>query len=155
MSAKEIYITSVALVLTIYIDEDGTAYLEQIIPTGSKPRYPVSRYFESHRTPLVEVRLAGEGTQKHKSSKSLVGSYVGVRLRYKSSTITESKGSRTFNATLSDPTSKITAISHLTIYDSMPILRARTTIRNDSSEDIIVTQVTSLVLGGLTTGSAK
>ncbi|KAL4981638.1 glycoside hydrolase superfamily [Aspergillus falconensis] len=155
MSAEEITIKSDALVLTISIDDDGAAYLEQIIPRGSKARCPVSRYFESHHAPLVEVRLAGEGTQKHKSSKSLVGSYVGVRLRYKSTVITNSEGSKTISVRLSDPTSKITTISHLTIYDSTPTLRATTTIRNDSPEDIIVTQVTSLVLGGLTAGSAK
>lgn len=46
-------------------------------------------------------------------------------------------------------------IVHLTVYGSTPTLRATTTIRNDSDQKLIVTQVTSLVLGGLTTGSTE
>ncbi|KAL4999841.1 glycoside hydrolase superfamily [Aspergillus recurvatus] len=155
MYAEQVTIKSDAIALTVSIDEDGAAYLDQIIPRGSTPRWPASKYFKSHHAPLVEVRLAGEGTQKHKSSKSLLGSYIGARLRCKFTEIRESEGSKTLDVTLSDLEANITVISHLTIYDSTPTLRATATIRNDSGQDIIVTQVTSLVLGGLTTGSAK
>ncbi|KAL4971794.1 glycoside hydrolase [Aspergillus desertorum] len=136
MSAEEITIKSDALAVTIYIDDDGAAYIERIIPRRGTPQRPVSRYFESHRAPLVEIRIAGEGTAKHNA-------------------VSDSEGSKTIDITLADPEANITVISHLTIYDSAPTLRAATTIRNDSLEDITVTQLTSLVVGGLTTGSAR
>ncbi|KAL4812419.1 glycoside hydrolase superfamily [Aspergillus spinulosporus] len=155
MTSQAILIKSNSLVVTICIDDEGAAYLEQVIPIGCTSRRPVSRYFESHHAPLVEVRLAGEGTQKHKSSKSLVGSYIGPRLRYKSSVIRDGEESKIADITLLEPRLNVTVIVHLTLYDWTPTLRASTTIRNDSDQGIIVTQVTSLVLGGLTTGSAR
>ncbi|KAL4925219.1 putative Melibiase subfamily [Aspergillus undulatus] len=127
MTTKVISVESDALQVSVHIDETGAAYLNQ--------------YFPTHHAPLVEVRLAGEGTEKHKSSKTLVGTYIGPQLL------------KTLNVTLAG--SKITVISHLTVYGSTPVVRATASIRNKSDGDIIVTQLTSLVLGGLTTGSAK
>ncbi|RDW68761.1 putative Melibiase subfamily [Aspergillus mulundensis] len=155
MCPQNITVESDALQLTIYIDEEGAAYLDQVIPAGSTPRRPVSKYFDTHRAPLVEVRLAGEGTQKHKSSKSLLGSYIGPRLHYKYHDIRADGGCKTLDVTLSSPKDKITVISHLALYNSTPTLRASATIRNDGNESVIITQITSLVLGGLTTGSEK
>ncbi|KAL4902072.1 hypothetical protein BDW74DRAFT_187047 [Aspergillus multicolor] len=155
MSPQSITVKSSSLELTIFIDEDGAAYLDQVIPTGSTPRQPVSKYFDSHRAPLVEIRLVGGATQKHKSSKSLVGSYIGSRLRYKSHDIHGNEELRILDVTLSSPEDKITVISHLALYNSTPTLRASATLRNNGNEAVTVTQMTPLVLGGLTAGSKE
>ncbi|KAL4967043.1 putative Melibiase subfamily [Aspergillus stella-maris] len=153
MPSKTISVESAALQVSVYIDDDGAAYLKEVIPAGGTSRSSVSKYFQNHYAPLVEVRLAGKGTEKHKSSKALVGTYVGPRLRYQSHEIRDEGESKTLNMTLSD--AGTTVISHLTVYESTPVLRASATMRNDSEQDITVTQLTSLVLGGLTTGTEK
>ncbi|KAJ0423256.1 glycoside hydrolase superfamily [Aspergillus carlsbadensis] len=153
MPSQTIPVESDALEVTVFVDEDGSVYLQQVIPRGSAPRPSVSKYFEASYAPLVEVRLAGEGTEKHKSSKTLVGSYVGPRLKYKSHEIQTGQGSKTLNVTLED--SKITVTAHLTVYDTTPVVRSTASIQNKADKDIVVTQLTSLVLGGLTTGSQK
>jgi alpha-galactosidase len=153
MPSQTISVESNALQVTVLIDEDGSAFLQQAIPRGSNPRPPASKYFQASYAPLIEVRLAGEGTEKHKSSKTLVGSYVGPRLKYKSHEIQTGEGRETLNVTLED--AKITVTAQLTVYDSTPVVRSTASIQNKSDKDIVITQLTSLVLGGLTTGSQK
>ncbi|KAL2812296.1 glycoside hydrolase superfamily [Aspergillus granulosus] len=153
MPSQTISVESNALQVNVLIDEDGSAYLQQVIPRGSTPRPSASKYFKASYAPLVEVRLAGQGTEKHKSSKTLVGTYVGPKLKYKSHQISTEEESKTLNVTLAD--SKITVTSHLTVYDSTPVVRSAASILNAGDKDVVVTQLTSLVLGGLTTGSQK
>ncbi|KAL4874595.1 glycoside hydrolase superfamily [Aspergillus karnatakaensis] len=153
MPSQTISVESEALRVSVFVDEQGAGYLKEVIPRGATPPPPASKYFSDSSAPLVEVRLAGEGTEKHKSSKALVGTYVGPRLKYQSHEIQTGDGTKTLNVTLSD--SKITVISHLTVYDSTPIVRATATIQNSSDSDVVLTQLTSLVLGGLTSSSAN
>ncbi|KAL5333156.1 glycoside hydrolase superfamily [Aspergillus crustosus] len=153
MPSQTISVESEALRVSVFVDEAGAAYLKEVIPRGSPPLQPASKHFSDSSAPLVEVRLAGEGTEKHKSSKTLVGTYVGPKLLYQSHTIQTGDGTKTLDVTLSDST--ITVTSHLTLYDSTPILRSTATIQNTGDQDVVVTQLTSLVLGGLTTSSAK
>ncbi|KAL2831510.1 glycoside hydrolase superfamily [Aspergillus cavernicola] len=156
MPTQTIAVESDSLRVTVYIDETGAAYLQEVLPQGSTSRPAASKYFENGYAPLVEVRLAGEGTEKHKSSKTLVGTYVGPRLKYQSHEIRSGPGTKTLDVTLSDTgKSKITVVSHLTVYDNTPVVRATASIRNEGDQDVVVTQLTSLVLGGLTSGSQK
>ncbi|KAK1142244.1 hypothetical protein N8T08_007988 [Aspergillus melleus] len=150
-----ISVQSNALKVNVHIDEDGAAFLQEVVPVPGSTRPSASEYFENSFAPLVEVRLAGEGTEKNKSSKSLVGSYLGTRLRYQSHHISTQAGTKTLDVVLVDKLSRITVICYLKIYPSVPVLSSTTTIRNDGDQDIVVTQLSSLVLGGLTTGSEK
>ncbi|KAL4804609.1 glycoside hydrolase superfamily [Aspergillus unguis] len=150
MEFQIITVQTSALELSVHIDKGGAASLNQVIPRGTPQP---SKNVQDHHAPLVEVRLAGEGTEKHKSSKSLVGTYVGPRLLYKSHDIQDGEGKKTLNVTLSD--GKITVVSHLTLYEAIPVVRATASIKNGSQEDVVVTQLTSLVLGGLTAGSEE
>ncbi|GMG08834.1 unnamed protein product [Aspergillus oryzae] len=152
---KTITLQTDVLSVNVYVDDQGAAFLQEVIPLPGSSRPSVSKYFANPYAPLVEVRLAGEGTAKHKSSKSLIGTYVGNRLRYRSHEIRQHADTHTLNVTLKDPVSKVTVIAHLTIYQSTRVLRATSTIRNDSDKDIVVTQLSSLVLGGLTAGAEK
>ena len=152
---KTITLQSDVLRVNVYVDDHGAAFLQEVVPLPGPSRSSVSKYFNNSYAPLVEVRLAGEGTAKHKSSKSLIGTYVGARLRYQSHEIRQQAGTHTLDVILKDSVSKVTAIVHLTVYQSTGVLRATSTIQNDSDKDIVVTQLTSLVLGGLTTGAEK
>ncbi|KAE8151580.1 glycoside hydrolase superfamily [Aspergillus avenaceus] len=152
---QSIVLKSDALRIQVFIDNNGSAFLQEVLPLPGSSRTSVSKYFADSYAPFVEARLAGEGTAKHKSSKSLIGSYVGTRLKYNSHQIHQQGDSHTLDITLKDVVAKITVVAHLTIYREIPILRATTTVSNDSDADVVVTQLSSLVIGGLTTGSEK
>lgn len=153
MSAQIITVESECLRVSVRIDQQGAACLDAVIPTRSAQPDSASKYFPDHHAPLVEVRLAGQGTEKHKSSKALLGTYVGPRLRYQTHDIHTGEGTQTLNVSLAD--GSLTVVSHLTVYDTTPVVRATASVRNNSDQDVVVTQITSLVLGGLTTGSSK
>ncbi|KAE8313465.1 glycoside hydrolase superfamily [Aspergillus transmontanensis] len=152
---KTITLQTDVLRVNVYIGDQGAAFLQEVIPLPGSSRPSVSKYFANPYAPLVEVRLAGEGTAKHKSSKSLIGTYIGSRLHYQSHETRQHADTHTLDVTLKDPVSEVTVIAHLTIYQRTNVLRATSTIRNDSDKDIVVTQLSSLVLGGLTTGAEK
>ncbi|KAL5360617.1 glycoside hydrolase superfamily [Aspergillus floccosus] len=153
--SKTIELRSKALRLTVLVNQDGAVFLQDVAPPDSIPKTSTSKYFSESYTPLVEVRLAGEGTAKHKSSKTLLGGYIGTRLKYQSHSIRVEDATQTLDVKLIDDVTHITTTAHLTVYDSTPVLRATTTMQNNGAESVTLTQVTSLVLGGLTTGSEK
>ncbi|PLB50652.1 glycoside hydrolase [Aspergillus steynii IBT 23096] len=150
-----ISLQSDALQVKVHISADGIAFLQEVIPIPGSTRPSASRYFPNSFTPLLEARLAGEGTAKHKSSKSLIGTYLGTRLKYQSHHTSTQADTKVLDVVLADDISKVTVICHLRIYRSIPVLSSTATIRNDGDQDIVVTQLSSLVLGGLTTGSEK
>ncbi|KAF7592258.1 hypothetical protein BBP40_000460 [Aspergillus hancockii] len=153
--SQTITLQSDALRVTVFVDQTGSTFLQEVLPLPGSSRQPVSKYFADSCAPLVEVRLAGEGTARHKSSKSLIATYVGARMLYQSHQIKQQEATITLDINLADPVSKVTVTAHLTIYQGIPVLRATSTIRNDSDKDIVVTQLSSLVVGGLTTGSER
>ncbi|KAF4160052.1 hypothetical protein CNMCM6936_000783 [Aspergillus lentulus] len=155
MPSQTITLESQALRVKVLIDKDGAAFLKEVLPLPGTSPTPAFKNFSDSYAPLVEVRLAGEGTERNKSSKSLVGSYVGARLRYQSHEIDTAADSQTLHVRLQDGISGALVTSHLTIYEEFPVLRATTSIQNGGDKDLVVTQLTSLVLGGLSTGSER
>lgn len=155
MPPQTITLESQALRVKVLIDNDGAAFLQQVLPLPGTSPNPVSKNFSDSYSPLVEVRLAGEGTERDKSSKSLVGSYVGSRLRYQSHEIEKGADTQTLYVRLQDGSSGALVTSHLTVYEGFPVLRATASIQNGGDKDFVVTQLTSLVLGGLSTGSER
>ncbi|KAH3378613.1 hypothetical protein KXW42_005586 [Aspergillus fumigatus] len=155
MPPQTITLESQALRVKVLIDNDGAAFLQQVLPLPGTSPNPVSKNFSDSYAPLVEVRLAGEGTERDKSSKSLVGSYVGSRLRYQSHEIEKGADTQTLHVRLQDGRSGALVTSHLTVYEGFPVLRATASIQNGGDKDFVVTQLTSLVLGGLSTGSER
>ncbi|KAH8694959.1 glycoside hydrolase superfamily [Talaromyces proteolyticus] len=155
MSAQNITVQTNALRVSIHIDEEGVAWLHEVHPAGSASQPSKSKHFSSSCAPLVEVRLSAEGTARHKSSKTLIGTYIGTRLRYQSHKINDEENTQSLEVTLADSVSSIIVVCHLTLYKSTPVLRASATIQNNGAQDIVVTQLTSLVIGGLTTSSEQ
>ncbi|KAK8071441.1 hypothetical protein PG997_011644 [Apiospora hydei] len=149
---SEILFDNEVVKVTLYADEGGCVYFHDILPADASPRAQGTPHFESSATPLSEVRLSGEGNSQSKTSKALVGSYVGTRLKYRSHEIKtdEAQGRKTLDVALHDEQTGITVTSHMTLFDGLPVLRSSTTIRNDGTKDVVVTQISSLVIGGLT-----
>ncbi|KAK8037757.1 Melibiase subfamily [Apiospora marii] len=148
----EILFGNEAVNVVLRIDDAGCVYLHDILPVDASPRAQGTPHFESSATPLCEVRLSGEGNKQSKTSKALVGSYVGTRLQYRSHAIKTDggQGRKTLDVVLHDARTGITVTSHMVLFDGLPVLRSSTTVRNDGAKDVVVTQVSSLVIGGLT-----
>jgi alpha-galactosidase len=51
---------------------------------------------------------------------------------------------------LHDEKTHITVTSHLSIFQGLPVLRSSVTVKNDSAADVVVNQMPSVVIGGLT-----
>ncbi|GIC92331.1 putative Melibiase subfamily [Aspergillus udagawae] len=155
MPSQTITLENQALRVKVHIAKDGAAFLQEVLPLPGTSPTPAFKNFSDSYAPLVEVRLAGEGTERNKSSKSLVGSYVGARLRYQSHEIDTAADTQTLHVRLKDGISGALVTSHLTIHEGFPVLRATASVQNGGDKDLVVTQLTSLVLGGLSTGSDK
>ncbi|KAL6869353.1 hypothetical protein ACO1O0_000678 [Amphichorda felina] len=136
----------------VRVRDDGTTVLEYLLPVGTEPKPSCSPFFEDASLPLVELQLSGEGNNNQKSQKALIGTYVGQRLKYVShSERQDTKSqSKTLDVELHDEKTKVTVISHLTIFDNLSFLRSRVTVRNDSSAEVVLFQVPSVIIGGLT-----
>lgn len=108
-----------------------------------------SHAFGDGTVPLFGVRLSGEGNPRHKSSKTLIGSYVSSRLKYRSHKEANTANSKTFDITSYDEVSGISVTAHLSAFTGIPVIRSSVTIHNESDKDIVVTQLSSLIIGGL------
>jgi alpha-galactosidase len=149
-TAKSIELENDVVQVILHVDENGGTFLQDVLPKGAKAQKSESPYFESSLTPLVEVRLSGEGNRFSKTSKSLIGSYVGERLKYKSHKERTEGDAKTLDVELEDEKTKVIVTSHITLFDGIPFLRASATIKNSSDQDVVVTQLTSIVIGGMT-----
>ncbi|KAF5647805.1 alpha-galactosidase [Fusarium tjaetaba] len=135
MAENPVFISWKTTSLTINFtkNESGAICLFEILPLNHCHQKSASHLFASSELPLVSVRLSGEGNTNDKTAKSLVGGYL-------SSSADERAG--------------ISVTAHLSIYGDVPVIRSAVTIRNESkSSDVIVTQLSSLTIGGLTTRS--
>jgi hypothetical protein len=68
----------------IVVGSDEIVRLSSIRPQNAPAAKPKSYSFGDGSVPLFGARLSGEGNPKHKSSKTLIGSYVSSRLKYHS-----------------------------------------------------------------------
>lgn len=132
------------------VGKDGLVRFSSILPHDAPGVISKSHPFgDDSAPPLFAVRLIGEGNPKHKTSKTLVGSYVSSRLKYQSHKEDSSSHAKTLDIIAYDDVSKISVTAHLSAFPGIPAIRSSVTIRNDSGDDIIVTQLSSLVVGGL------
>ncbi|KAI0005615.1 putative Melibiase subfamily [Xylariaceae sp. FL0662B] len=142
--------------LILSISQDGVVCLRSFTPPGSKEIPSQSSFFAHPDLPLNSVRLAGEGNTADKTAKSLVGSYLSSRLRYESHESSRDAASLTarFDVTSTDSVTGIRVTNHFVAYQGSPVVRFSATITNVSSSPVVVTQLSSMTIGGLTT-SAK
>ncbi|KAH7307913.1 putative Melibiase subfamily, partial [Rhexocercosporidium sp. MPI-PUGE-AT-0058] len=154
--AEFLELKSNAIAVTLTTPKDGPVCIRAIEPVhlattkNTLPNYK-SPYFSDADLPLVQARLDCEGSLVYKTSKSLIGNAIGLRLRYKSHQETTEGTSRTLSVTQIDEDSKIEITSQITIYHDFPAIRFVGTLTNTGNHDIVVTQVSSFAIGGLTT----
>ncbi|KAK7947106.1 Melibiase subfamily [Apiospora aurea] len=148
----EILLDNEVVKVVLHVGEGGCVYFHDILPAHASPRAQGTPHFKSSATPLCEVRLSGEGKSQSKTSKALVGSYAGTRLKYRSheTKTDEAQGRKTLDVVLHDEQTGITVTSHMVLFAGLPVLRSSTTIRNEGVKDVVVAQISSLVIGGLT-----
>lgn len=156
----EIVLSNALVAVQLRIDAEGTVLLESVTPvqTSANGVVPLnslkksSRFFDSSALPLAHIRLSNEGNAEpsSKSGKHLIQSYTTEGLKYVSHNEIAAKGSKTLHVQMHNADRAVTVTSHLTIYDSSPFVRSSATAKNDGKQDIILTQLTSAVFGGLT-----
>lgn len=148
---RDILFSNDTIQIFLRVEADGSTFLRDVLPVGASLQPSCSPWFDNSLLPLVEVRLGADGNFRDKTGKALVGGAVSLRLAYRSHV--EEAGadacSKTLHVELYDEETGITIIGHLTLYDGIPVVRSRATIRNDSEKDILVSQVSSFVIGGM------
>ncbi|KAK0384070.1 hypothetical protein NLU13_8159 [Sarocladium strictum] len=149
--AQTLTLQNDAITVLISVSDNGVTKLDSILPSGHEPVPSRSPYFPSASLPLVELRLSGEANASDKSAKSMVGSYIGTRLRYKSHSEAKGKlpGEKTLVVVLHDEKTGVTATKHLSIFDGLPFLRSSVTVKNESSAPIVVNSIPSFTVGGM------
>jgi alpha-galactosidase len=141
-----------ALAVILSIGSDHAVRLKSVLPKDSKPNNTRCNLCEDSSLPLSEIRIAGEATDDTKSSKSLICGRVSFRLKYENHIEKSDSHQHSLEITSRDEATNLSVTAHLVTYPGIPVLRSWTTVTNDGQSDIILTQVSSLVLGGLTNG---
>lgn len=140
-----------ALTVNFGQNAEGAVCVDQVLPAGVHNDDKGARLFQSSHLPLVSVRVVGEGNTADKTAKALVGGYLSTRLRYQSH---EEKRDGDIQALLVhsiDEPTMIKVTTRLVVHGCIPVIRATATVTNQSNEtSVILTQVSSLTIGGLT-----
>ena len=145
-----------SLDLTLTTNDEGVVHLQKVLPNGATEQPSASPFFKSSALPLISVRLVGEGNTADKTAKTLIGTYVSARLKYESHEIKNQPHLDSLDVHTVDSVTGIRVTAHLVIYKGVPVLRSSATIRNErENSTIIVSQLSSLTIGGLTTGSKQ
>jgi alpha-galactosidase len=63
MLSQTITLESQALRVKVLINKEGAAFLQEVLPLPGTSPTPTAKTFSDSYAPLVEVRLAGEGTK--------------------------------------------------------------------------------------------
>ncbi|KEY66821.1 hypothetical protein S7711_10125 [Stachybotrys chartarum IBT 7711] len=150
-----------ALRISLIVGDDRVVRLRSIQPADSS--FPVkshSRFFNGDASlPLAEIRLAGEGNEAFKTSKTLVGGYTSTKLKYHSHqtfSTTCPIGSRG-TAAVADHLEveshhqdiKLSTTVRFTVFEDIPVLRSQVMVHNQSDEALVLSQTSSLVVGNL------
>lgn len=146
---EDIILESNVLKVSLVIGTDSIVRLKSIQPVGKYDALPpASNLCDDSSLPLTDIRLAGEGTGDTKSSKTLICGRIADRLKYRS----HHQSELTLEVVSFDEVSHIIVTTTLITYHDTPALRAFTTVRNDGTMPVILSQINSLVFGGMTSG---
>lgn len=147
---REIRFHTDAVQVHLIVGDDGVVRLKDLLQNGATPTKPLSQLSIDLYLPLVEVRIAGEGNEMIKTSKSLIGSKTSRRLKYQSHQESEGAGQKALDVVVCDPITNLEVTVRLSAFVGLPVIRTVATVVNRSSSDVIVSQISSAVIGGLT-----
>lgn len=136
-----------ALNIDFIQDGNGVLCVHRIASQGSGVAPPPRK----SPLPLISARLAGEGSTNasNKTSKAQIGHYFSDRLKYERHHKFEDGDTKTLEIRSKDDVTGVSVALRLTVYGKLPVVRSVATISNDSNKDAIVTQLSSLTIGGL------
>ena len=143
--------------LTFATNGDGVICLRDFTLEGFKADPSQSSFFTSSELPLNSARLVGEGNTDIKTSKSLIGSHLSARLKYDSHHCHRDSNGRVecLDIISVDSVMGIQVTNHFTAYKGSTVIQSSATVTNISSSAAIVTQLSSLTIGGLTQSSKE
>lgn len=138
--------------LTLAINEDGVVCLRHLLPHGEPMPKSSSPFFSNSDLPLVSIKMAGKGnTTRDKTAKCLIGTVLSTQLRYRAHESHQEKDKATLDVIAADDQMGIQVVQHFTVYRGVPVLRSSAVITNTSASSCVVTQLSSLTMGGVTT----
>ncbi|KAK7972261.1 hypothetical protein PG988_006395 [Apiospora saccharicola] len=116
------------------------------------PTSPGNSSLRELRNPSLRNPPQWRGQQAERDIQNPRWGYVGTRLNYKSHHVQTDDGNRhkTLDVVLHDEQTGITVTSRMVLFDGLPVLRSSTAVQNDGKKDVLLTQISSLVIGGLT-----
>ncbi|CAH0052000.1 unnamed protein product [Clonostachys solani] len=131
------------------LDAKNVVAIRRIVPKGKHLEQGATP-IPSSDVPLINVKLVGEGNTSNKTAKSLIGSYLSARMRYKSHETHIEGSEQTLVIETADDLTKVHISVRLVVYGNIPVLRSSATITNQSDDaTICVTQLSSLSVGNL------
>ncbi|KAI8300572.1 alpha-galactosidase [Colletotrichum sp. SAR11_240] len=148
-----------ALKIDFLVNKNGVICLDNILPPTANPSPQASPNFESSELPLISIRLSGEGNGDIKTAKTLIGTTLSDRLQYLSHKTIKNhdRTSETLVIECSDDVTGIHVAAKFTVYGSIPVVRAETTVTNTSTSntDVVITNLSTLTIGNMTTASYR
>ena len=146
-----------ALDLILNVNENGAVCLHSLLAHDAREIPSASSCVTNSDIPLSSVRLVGEGnTRADKTAKCLMGSYLSARLKYDCHEASSDLDTERLDVHSIDEITGIRVTNHFVVYRGLPVLRSSATITNlSTTSNVIVTQLSSLAIGGLTTSSKE
>jgi alpha-galactosidase len=155
LTFKTIDLYNDAVHITLAIDAKQRVCVQEIYPANATPKERTTKWYDESMLPLASVRLGAEGNAAFKSSKNLVGSALAERLKFRSYAEREGKDANTGKGVKylyveqHDESTGLSVVSHLSIFDGIPVVRSSTTARNDGKEPLVISQIASLVVADM------
>ncbi|CAH0022251.1 unnamed protein product [Clonostachys rhizophaga] len=126
------------------LDTKNVVAIRRITPKGKDLKQGATA-IPSSDTPLINVKLVGEGNTSTKTAKSLIGSYLSARMRYKSHETHIEGSEKSLVIDTADDVTKVHISVRLVVYGNIPVLRSSATVTNQSDDaTTCVTQLSSL-----------
>ena len=142
-----------ALVVSIYSNDEKHIRLHSV-RSATAPQFGQSDAVDFD-LPLANVRLSGEGHAVDTSKRQING-YLSRRLRYVRHEEHESKeGVKSLDVVSQDAKTGLTVTNHFIVHPELPVLRSMVTVHNGGNSAVTLQNVSSLIIGNLSSGSTR
>lgn len=143
--------------LSLAIDCDNSISIRTLSPSGVTPYDDPQIKGKETDIPLTSIRFPGDGNTAtaNKSAKSLIGSYASKRLQFQNYETLSCVDHEELIVRCEDPVTCALVLTHFVVYASAPVLQTFVEVQNQSSTNLILTQLSSLSIGGLTRSSGE
>ncbi|MFD7706599.1 alpha-galactosidase [Streptomyces sp. NPDC059786] len=130
-----------ALAVSLSVDADNAVRITRLARPDDDADKPGSA------APLIEITALGQGNGWN--GPGFLSSPITSRLRYRSHRADRDGAWHRLRIELVDPQSQLTAELVLSSPDGVPVVRAEVSLQNNGPQPIVLSSVSSLLLGGL------